>query len=346
MAPSPGEAETEPVAAETVADVQADSSPPSSPDSKAESSTAADSKPTSMLDAVKTAVAKDKAAESSTATTRQEGEPEKPGSDEDEELPDPTQDELNRFYTSRTRKRIRRLIDQRDTAQKEVASYKGRAEQFDQLVTYVQQAGLTPQKIDFWFEAGRQFEHEPLKALETLLPVVRGLQQRVGAVLPPDLAQQVQTGHVPEPTAAEIARLRAQQAENERLRGMEQQRMAEAQAQANQRLVGDVQNGVAAWETRWKTSDPDFAAKSPLFQDKMKLALLDAKDAGRLPRSVEEAVALAEKVKLDTERALRVFRPARQPTTPNPDSSGSLATSAAQPTSWLEAVKLGARASA
>jgi hypothetical protein len=163
--------------------------------------------------------------------------------------------------------------------------------------------------------------NDPVKAFEAITPIYQQLQALVGEVLPPDLQEQVNTGQITVPAAKELSRLRAergvttsvQQQNAER----EQARAAEEAVTATTTLKNGVASAITKWESDWKSSDPDYSLKQSRVTEAIELelnrAVLLAQQGkpNRLPKTVEEAVSLANEVKKRVEKEMRQFAPKR-----------------------------------
>lgn len=345
-----GDAETDEVEAEeTQESVRSDDD-----GEKAESPAAeGENEAGSMVDAVSAALDRKTSEEESPTSQEAEsgqGEGDEKGSDEkseeddEEELGDVTEEELARYH-SKTRRRVKHLIEQRDTARSEAEGLKDKAGRFDGLMEYVNTSGLSPQEVNQGFTVmstlvkARTDPAAAQQALEMLSPLVTELQQTLGTELPEDLANEVRQGYISQARARELSQLRstsrmhqlgAQQSDE---RARQQQQAAE-----HQNVTRVTSEAVSEWERAWQASDPDYAAKQPLVAEAIELAL---RRRDNPPSTAQEAVDLAKKARESVETRIRTFRPPQKKRLDDPlstDGAGSRGTTAAEPKSMLEAI--------
>lgn len=295
--------------------------------------------PTSTLDAVMAAIkpkteagssdAKVAGKETAQETSSTEAKPE--GEDDGEELGEVTPDELNR-YTSKTRRRVKQLIEQRDTYRGQVESLTPKADALDRVNDYITQAGLSRDDVNRGFEIMRLMKQDPFEALRHLAPYVAKLQEITGGVLPAELQEQVRGGYISEAAAQELATLRARNA----LAQASAERQTQAtQASQRQAESSAVQAELNTWETSRAATDPDYQAKkAPLVQRFLKAKWAD----GEVPRTAEAARKQADDVLKEVETHLRSIVPPKQEIRP---LQGVTSSPAARPavTSTLEAIK-------
>lgn len=328
------EQELKPVAGAEAADpgqTSAESPPAEKKDEKS---------PASMLDAIK-AAAKQGQAQSSGAETEGKDKPgdkdsakqAKAGEDEDEPLGEVTDEEL-KGYHSKTRRRVKQLLGDIKARDEQIAAFQPRAESYDRLVGFVNDAGLTKDEVNQGFDVMKAMKQDPFKALEILQPYYEALLQATGTVLPADLQEKVKGGYMSEADARETARLRAQtshQSQASQARSEQERRNA---ATEQQRAHGEqLSKAFSTWESEKAASDPDWKAKSKFVARELNALWAQ----GQVPKSVEDARKQADEVLKQVEKDLQVFRPApreiRQPT------GGASPSSAPAPTSTLEALK-------
>lgn len=300
--------------------------------------------PGSMLDAVKAALATP--AEASSTSTEGSPEGSQGGAPADAakdaaEVEDITeQTDLSRYH-SKTREQIQRLLAQRKQAQARVMELEPKAEQFDRILGFVEQAGLSIDEVNTGFEIMRLIKHEPGKALAALLPYVQSLQRLTGDLLPDDLREQVEMGRIDETVARELAqhRSRAVLAREQAQRAAEiaERRRVEEAAAAQRRVA----SAVSEWDAAWSRADPDYKAKLPRVQEKIELALLKMRSEGRELRDPREAVALADRARAEVNAEFARFKP--QPKEVRPVVGGGAASGTPVPQTALEAARAALR---
>lgn len=302
----------------------------------------------SLLDAVKSAL--EPAAEQPPGSTGQEEDAEEadanPAEGEaEEELGEVTEEELSR-YRPRTKRRIEGLLNERKALQEEAEQLRPKAQQFENLVRYVEEAGLDTQEVNQTFEAARLIKAagrgqvDPTVALEAIMPFVQSLQALAGQVLPPELQQQVEQGVLSEAHARDLARLRA--TEEARLSAARQAAEVAARQQAEQSHRATAQvaaqgaaQAVSAWEESWKQSDPDYRLKAGRVREKVELLVMRRQGA---PLSPTDALNLAKQARAEVEAEMKAFLPKRQEVRPVTGQAASQ--SRPQPKTSLEAMKM------
>lgn len=235
-----------------------------------------------------------------------------------------------KLLNPKTQRRIQTLLKQRNDARGEVDEYRRSHEAYTQLVSFVERAGLSTEEVNDGLDIMRLMKLDPQQALERLAPYVLRLQETAGVTLPRDLAERVQLGELDEQTARELAHSRARtqilETQNARSAQMFEQEQRNALADA-------VGSSVAAWEQRWRVSDPDFAVLRPYVQREIELRLR----RGEIPQSAQQAEALCGKILDQVRQDLQRFRP--KPQSIRTPSSGAGPTTLPAPTSMLEAMQ-------
>lgn len=295
--------------------------------------------PTSTLDAVMAAIkpkteagssdAKVAGKETAQETSSTEAKPE--GEDDGEELGEVTSDELNR-YTSKTRRRVKQLIEQRDTYRGQVESLTPKADALDRVTDYIAKAGLTKDEVNLGFEIMQAMKNDPFRANELLAPYVTKLQEVTGRILPVELQEQVRGGYISEAAAQELATLRARNALAQASAERQTQTTLASQRQAD---LSAVQTELTTWETSKAATDPDYQAKkATLVQRFLKAKWAD----GDMPRTAEAARKQADDVLKEVETHLRSVAPPKQELRP---IQGGTTSPAARPavTSTLDAIR-------
>jgi hypothetical protein len=292
--------------------------------------------PPTMLDAVKAAIKgtgeQSSGSENQDATKDKSADPAKAG---EEELPDEVSAEELARYNSKTRRRVKRLMEQKDTLTAEVGRLKPSAEKFAGLQKFMTEANLEIQEVNTGFELMRLMKNHPEEALAKLMPYVEALQGLVGEKLPADLQEQVKTGYITDQHAKELSRLRSRDALNRDAAARNAQVQTEREAtEQRQTLAKDVGDAVSEWERKWSVSDPDYKLKQNRTLDKVKIALHE----GPLPKNKAEAVALTDKCRKEVEKELQAFAPQRREVR-TVTGGASSPSSTRQPQSMLDVVK-------
>lgn len=305
--------------------------------SPAESSSAeGDKEPKSLLDAVTQATEKEKSAEKSPGS---EGGSEKDKSKSEDDTDESEEDgtgELNEKELAalkpKTRKRMEYLAGQ-------VGNLRPKADAMDQLVSYVNDAGLSTDEVNKGFEIMKLMKSDPFGALEQLRPYVVQLQQLTGATLPADLQQQVNEGLISEQHARTLVQTHTRQ----QLAQMAADRATQAAdtlrtTHEHSTAVTEVASAVSDWERKWAASDPDYKAKQGRVQKDIHFGLLQMRD-NRVPITREAVLKLANDCRDAVNAELKAYLPQKRQVDPLPNGQGS-AKATAQPKTMLDAMNL------
>jgi hypothetical protein len=290
----------------------------------------------SVLDRVNAAL-KPKTEASSASENSQDAKPDPnaaPESEEKEPEGDPTEEELARYH-SRTRRRLQKLMTERNEARDESEKLKPDAEVGRRITSFLSDSGINSQEANLLLDIGRNLKRDPLKALEQLKPFYEQLSRMAGEVLPADLQEAVGKGEISEAYARQLARGRTETAVLSQRTQVNDQRQQEQQArQQTEAHAASVGQAISTWEANQAKSDPDWSLK----QDRLgELIELEVRRSG-YPKTTAAAVELAEKMKAKVNAELARFAPRKTAVNPvNPASS--VRPTAAAPKTALEAVQ-------
>lgn len=293
-----------------------------------------------MLSAVKAALKSksDKPPASDTPDSKSEPEADESAKDGDkaaDESDELTEEELARLKP-KTKKRIDNLLTERAERDKAIEELKPKAEQFERVVRFVQEAGLVPDEVNQLFDIGKNLKSDPRKAYDQIKPVYDKLQRMFGDVLPDDLQDQVNKGLMTAPNAKALAAARTDAA----VAGQQAERMRAQQDETRQREsqaahVTEVRTKVSEWESSQEKSDPDWKLKQPHVMRAIKVALLER----GTPPTPAEAVVIANKALSDINAEFKALAPRKREVKPVTDVSSNR--SSAKPSSALEAARAG-----
>lgn len=255
---------------------------------------------------------------------------------------EPSAEEL-KSYRPQVQKRIKKLVDQRNHARREMASIRPAADQYQAIRSFMAKNDLTDAEVADLFRAGADLKAgtpERLQAfLERVTPMVQMAREVLGQAIPADLQEQVDAGEMTDQAAREFAKTRRQaELTQSRLQRQQEQQQGQQQAQAQLMRQASVTQALQSWTTQKAASDPDFARK----QDAMKVIAQGLVAERGLPKTPEDAVRYAE----DAYRLVGgVSAPARQPTRPSPSTSASVSRAGVTPApnSLADIVKQGLR---
>jgi len=217
-----------------------------------------------------------------------------------------------------------------------------RAEAFDQLQTYVREAGLDTDEVNEGFAVMRAMKNDP----ERVIPVLEGYLERLraatGHTLTPELKQKVSQGYVDEATALELSRTQSREARAAAAADAALKRAEEIQGESKAEATKrDVVAAVSEWDKRWSTSDPDYTLKVDRVKKDIRAHVLEFGP----PATSQQAVEIAEKIRKDIDAEFKKLAPHRKPVQPSP-AGGSSASATPSPKSSLDVVNLALGAAA
>lgn len=239
-------------------------------------------------------------------------------------------DEKARLH-HKTKERIEKLISRAKDAEHYNSTLRPKAEQYDAIASHLQQTGLSSSDLDNTIEIATLIKKGDLfTARDKIMPIVQVILEATGGVLPRDLEEEVKAGTLSAQRAQELAEARSRNVLNTHQNGVRQQ--MDAQENAN-RFVRDVMVTVNDWEKVKQRSDPDWGLKAPEIRAGLELAILK----GVHPKSVQEAVKMAENELGKVEAKMRQFRPQPKPVR-SISGTPQASTAADQPKSLRDAV--------
>ena len=266
------------------------------------------------------------------------GEPEaEDEADRDLAGDDPSDRELA-SYKPKVRRRIEKLLHQRNAA-RQVAS------EAAPITEFMRRNDIPMQDVDVILQLSGKLRHGDFSGfLEGVKPYVDLALQVTGRVLPPDLQQKVNQGYVSREVASELAQRRAQIQVSQHQANQERERVQREQAEQRQRAVqfnaGVIRNAVIQWEATTKATDPDYGLKADVVRRTAQALIQQYGPPGTPERAVEYVKAAYAEANNVAQR----FRPARPATSRTPSSVHQSATTPrAEPSSLMEAALLGLR---
>lgn len=247
----------------------------------------------------------------------------KDGSESDDEFEDFTPEERKHLKKATT-ERFDKLKNLYRTTKDELIAVKSQIEEanveagyYRKFVGFLDENRISQDEANQLFHIGAMMKNDPVGALNAITPYYTELLRITGNVLPPDLQQQVQQGYITKDRALELSRLRATGETEKQIRtereNHQQQRETTRQRQQE---IGSIQSAVANWERQWASSDADYAKKKERVLDRVELLLTRASKNGSLPKTVDEAVKLANQAKSEVEADLRRLVPQRKQVIP------------------------------
>lgn len=259
------------------------------------------SEPKSMLEALTRAnqeISEEKPTVSSTVESNQVEKSEaakSPESATTTETPTPEDDSKLPFHNH---PRWKAVLQERD-------AYKHSANQYQLIEKFMADNDLTNDEVIQGYQIMAAMKRDPMKALEMLQPTLESLSKFTGAVLPPDIAEQVDAGTISRDAATELARRRneAEFHRSERQRFEARQAAQQEQQAINQRNQ-EIVNAASEWETQIRSRDPDYERKASFINDRIRV-LVQAYP----PQNGRDALALAQRAYDDVNASLRAAAP-------------------------------------
>lgn len=262
---------------------------------QAESPTADGVKPSTPLEAVKAALKaagnsdEQRNSEERKSPVREESAEKKEG--EQQAADEISDEELGKHLSEKANRRFRQILAERDEVRQKAVQFEAEATAYRTVVERVRATGASAEQVDQAVSLLHAINNDPARAFEMLRPIYDNLAAFVGNKLPSDLQERVDAGFIDEESAAELARLRnvskfssdvsernarAQQQE-------EQQRAINSQREAIGRATSE-------WESKWRSSDPDFQRKLPFVMSEIRAAIAEAGGV----MSAEQALKIAD----------------------------------------------------
>ena len=227
-----------------------------------------------------------------------------------------------------------RIIKERNEAETRLKGLEAPLRFATGITKYCQERGITDQQFQQALEFVSLANSDPRAALAKLTPIVEQLSEVSGSKLPADLQKKVTEGVLDPETAAEVARLRADQKFGTARAQTEAQRQHAA-------VVSSMVQNLNAWDKNKRATDVDFDKKSELVRSRF-LSLYQAMTKDGQPvnpvRSAADAVALAERAYADVQKSIEAFIPAKPAKRVLPSNGASTKTTKSAPGTMREAV--------
>jgi hypothetical protein len=260
---------------------------------------------------------------------------------------DPTPQELlEGNFQGGGRRRVKKLLRQRDEARNTAETQRAQIEQLNARMPQAEAAASVQKylidndigKDDFLLtlELAAAMRRGDFRAFyEGVKPYVDLAEQYLGVSLPQDLQQRVREGHMTTEAARLFARERMDRglADTARLRTAQRYDQT-VQQTAQQNLSAAVVQKVNAWEQATMQSDPDYAAKKPLLQDVMWSVV---RERGA-PPTPDAAVEIAKEAYRRVNEHSARWAPPKRPTSRQPSSTGRTNGAAPEAKNLKEAV--------
>jgi hypothetical protein len=287
--------------------------------SPADPSTAKDEERTSLLDAVKSALddkeiedddapIERKAAKAEPSTA--EGESSKPDASGKPDSTDVSDDallaaleQLKADVPLNKIERFREVLTENRQLKGANERYKALDTTLTDIGNDARRMGLSNDELAQLFAWPRLLAKDPTGAVEQLQAFAANWQERIGQSLPADLKAKVDDGVMDEPTAKEVAQLRA----SNQLAQVRTEADTEDRERATfERTQNEIRTSVNAYQAELKANDPDYTPE----KHAMTVDALTAIVATRgVPQTVADARAMAKAAYDTVTKRLSAFKP-------------------------------------
>ena len=286
--------------------------------------------PKTLEEVIKTAAERNKPKQETAQPADEETEASsEPAAETEAKAEDDQQDEKVPFHNH---PRWKSLLQERD-------EYRGRAERFDAITTYMKENELTSEEVADGFEVMTLMRKDPAEALKRLETYSSNLRQFLGLELPEDLRSKVDDGAVDEDTAKELAKARNERAFAEaRLQEREQFERQTYTQQQEAAARQEMAMAVDGWINSIKSSDPDYSIKEAFVVDRVKVLRMEYP-----PQTKEDAVALVQQAYTDASERLKAMSPRRQNIRTTTSAASTTTAAKPEPKTLQEAIELSLR---
>ena len=248
-----------------------------------------------------------------------------------------TQAEMDAYHP-RTRKRIAKLLQERDGLQGRIAPLEAQAKTTVELQNFLKQADIAKEDFGLVLDLAAAMRRGDFRSfLEGVTPYVKLAQESLGISLPPDLQQAVQTGHMTQDAARYVAQERsARQLAEAKLNRTTFETSTQNHQRAVEAFQAEVAGAVTNWEKDVRRLDPDYARKEPVVRDLLHAVVQERGP----PRSPAEAVEIARQAYERANAVVSRFIPAARATHQVPSSINRVNGARAEPKNLKEAIHL------
>jgi len=260
---------------------------------------------------------------------QEDTEEDKSSGDEDELPDEPDEAELD-GYKPKTRRRIEKLLSERNELRRQSAEYAP-------FVEAMTNHDVSRDDMALLLGAGAALRRGDFEAfLAGVQPYVDRAQAMLGQRLTPDLQEQVNQGYITADAARELAQRRAH---GEHIQGEADRTKERTEKQALEDHAVNVRRTISEWETATRERDPDYAIKQDAVRRHAQ-ALIQERG---IPQTTEQAVEYAEEAYREVTKLTEAARPQPRSTrlTPNGAQSSNAHGARSEPTSLYDAAMRG-----
>jgi len=195
--------------------------------------------------------------------------------------------------------RFQQIVKERNESKAELERVKPFAESAQALATYCQQNGILQEDLEGALELVALSKRDMKSFRGRLQEIADGIDYSSGAKLPPDLREKVEAGELSPEVAKELVQLREKNKQSSAS-------AKAAQAAAQKQAVTNMSTALDQWEASQKKTDPEYAKRHDALRDRMVAMWTQTP-----PRSVAEAISLAEKANAEIKQRYSIFQPKR-----------------------------------
>jgi hypothetical protein len=250
-------------------------------------------------------------------------------------------DEPIRNPKTETEHRFNRVLKLRKQAEAQLEELRPMADAMKSMRAFAETHGLQRDDITDAMELARLFRTDRRKAYQEIQRLGAAMAQEFGdSDLPDDLQDAVADGRISDEYARELARERAvRKHEESRSQQASERQVADRQQREQTEFVKSVETALSAYESEWRSSDPDFATKQQLVQDRV-TALISS---GQVPSNPAEAVKMMKDARAHVEKTLAPVLQKRRVDTRDLSGGATGNSRGAEPKTVYEAAEMGLR---
>lgn len=312
---------------------------PTTTDSTTAASSTTETKPAeTLLDRIKSAIAKPGDSPTSASGSPAVADPAKTA-----ELDDSGKlsDEEAKTLGPRTKVRIEGLSAKVRAQGTELEKLRPQAAEFDKIDTFIRNAGLSPQDVGSTLQIAALLRSDPQAARERLQPIMAELDRMLGEKLPAELQARVDQGYLTAEDALALNRASAAASlATKRATALTERQQQEATDRTQKAEVNATLDAVTAWEKQKAKGDPDWHQKQAEVSELVELAI--NRKSLELKRSwfpnPEEATKLSEDALKTVEGRFKRFAPKARQIDP-PVTAGASPRSTPAPKNTMDIIR-------
>lgn len=221
---------------------------------------------------------------------------------------------------------------ERDEALKQVELYKKDAGQWQQIRNFLDTNRIPDSDAGEALKLAALWHKDPVQLFQRVQEIYMELGQRIGAILPQDLQEEVNQGLISQERAQQLA---SANGKTKLVADKAQYTENQLAQQNNQREYDFRVQLFNNWAEQTGKTDPDLQRKFPFILERVKYLL----DTEGDPRSPQEAYDRLTRAHSEVSTRLKDFIPARPVTKPSPNPSAPGVSASPPPKTFDEAMK-------